>query len=123
MTESKEDNKFERLVQKIDPQSKLLRTWELKGGVSAQVTALEIERPDRQTNKMIVRQHGEVDLKHNPRIAADEFKLLQLLRSAGLAVPTPYYLDQSGEIFSTPCVVIEYIEGQPEFAPADLTNL
>ena len=122
MTESSEDRKFERVVHKIDPQSKLLRAWELKGGVSAQVTALETVRPDGQTQKMIVRQYGEVDFKHNPRIAANEFRLLQQLRSAGLAVPAPYYLDQSGEIFSTPYVVIEYIEGQPELAPSSFPD-
>jgi aminoglycoside phosphotransferase (APT) family kinase protein len=123
MTASKEDKKFEQVVQKIDPQSKLLRTWELKGGVSAQMTALEIERPGGQTKKMIVRQHGEVDLKHNPHVAADEFKLLHILHSVGLSTPTPYHLDQSGEIFSTPYVVIEYIEEKPEFAPAILTDI
>jgi aminoglycoside phosphotransferase (APT) family kinase protein len=72
---------------------------------------------------MIVRQHGEVDLNHNPHIAADEFKLLQLLHSVGLATPTPYHLDQSCEIFSTPYIVIEYIEGKPEFAPSNLPDL
>jgi aminoglycoside phosphotransferase (APT) family kinase protein len=120
---SLEDKKFAQVIQKIDPQSKLLRTWELKGGVSAWVTALEIERPGGQTQKMIVRQHGEVDLKHNPRVAADEFELLRLLQSVGLAAPTPYHLDQSGEIFSTPYLVIEYIEGKPEFAPSHLPDL
>jgi len=123
MTASKVDNKFAQVVQKIDPQSKLLRTWELKGGVSAQVTALEIERADGHTQKMIVRRHGEVDLKHNPQIAADEFKLLQLLHSVGVTTPRPYYLDQSGEIFSTPYLVIEYIEGKSEFAPSNLPDL
>ncbi len=123
MTESQEDNKFEQVFQKIDPQSKLLRTWELKGGVSAQVTALETLRPDGLTQKMIVRRHGARDLKHNPQIAADEFKLLQLVHSVGLAAPKPYYLDQSGEIFYTPYLVIEYIEGKSEFAPADLPDL
>jgi aminoglycoside phosphotransferase (APT) family kinase protein len=123
MTLSEEDNKFAQAAQKIDPQSKLLRTWELKGGVSAQVTALEIERPGGHTQKMIVRRHGEVDLKHNPQIAADEFKLLQLLHSVGLAAPRPYYLDQSGEIFSAPYLVNEYIEGKPEFAPSNLPGL
>ncbi len=123
MTTSKEDKKFEQLVQKIDPQNRLLRTWRLEGGVSAQVTALEIERPDRHTKKLIVRQHGAVDLKRNPHVAADEFKLLHILHSVGLATPTPYHLDQSGEIFSTPYVVIEYIEGKPEFAPANLPDL
>ena len=115
MAPSTEDNKFQQVVQKIDPHSKLLRTWELEGGISAQVTAIEIERPGGHTKKMIVRQHGAVDLKHNPHVAADEFKLLQFLRSLGLAAPAPYHLDQSCEIFATPYVVIEYIDGIPEF--------
>jgi aminoglycoside phosphotransferase (APT) family kinase protein len=123
MAASKEDKKFEQVVQKINPQSKLIRIWELEGGISAQVTALEMERSDGQIQKMVVRQHGEVDLKHNPQIAADEFKLLQLLHSKGLATATPYYLDQSCEIFPTPYIVIEYIEGKPEFAPANLLDL
>ena len=123
MTVSKEDKKFAQVMRKIDPQGKLLRTWELQGGVSAQMTVLEIERPDGQTQKMIVRQHGEADLKFNPHIAADEFKLLQQLRTVGLVTPTPYLLDQSSEIFSTPYLVIEYIEGKTEFAPANLPDL
>jgi hypothetical protein len=44
MTKAKEDNRFEQVVQKLDPHSKLLHTWKLKGGVSAQVTALEVEQ-------------------------------------------------------------------------------
>ena len=122
MTESTEDNKFEQVVHKIDPQSKLLRTWELKGGISVRVTVLEIERPDGHTQKMVVRQHGDVDLKHNPNIAADEFKLLQLLQSVGVAAPLPYHLDQSGDIFSTPYLVIAYIEGKTEFAPSNVPD-
>jgi aminoglycoside phosphotransferase (APT) family kinase protein len=123
MTSSKAYNKFEQVVHKIDPQSKLLRSWELKGGVSAQLMALELERPDGHTQKMIVRQHGEVDLKHNPQLAADEFKLLQLLHSVGLATPVPYYLDQSGEIFSAPYIIIEYIEGKPVFELSHIPDL
>ncbi|HYN89206.1 MAG TPA: phosphotransferase [Ardenticatenaceae bacterium] len=107
---------FERVVQRIDPHSRLLRAWELKGGVSARVTALEIERPDGHRKKLVVRQHGDADLRQNPRVAADEFKLLQILQSAGLPAPAPYHLDESGEVFSTPYVVVEYIEGEPVFA-------
>lgn len=99
-----------------------MRVWELQGGVSAQVIAFELERAGGQTEKMIVRRHGPADLKSNPQIAADEFRLLQLLQQAGLAVPKPYYLDQSGEIFSTPYIVVEYIEGTSEFAPSDLPD-
>ncbi len=123
MSETQANQKFAQLAQKIVPQSKLLHTWPLTGGVSAQVTAFELQHPDGQIQKMIVRQHGATDLKHNPQIAADEFKLLQILQSVGLAAPKPYYFDQSGQLFSTPYVVIEYIEGEPAFAPVDIADL
>lgn len=122
MSTSIENPKFAQLGQKLVPHSQLLRTWPLKGGVSAQVTALEIQQPNGQIQKMIVRQHGATDLKHNPQIAGDEFKLLQLLQSVGLAAPKPYYFDQSGQLFSTPYVVIEYIEGESAFNPTDVDD-
>jgi aminoglycoside phosphotransferase (APT) family kinase protein len=45
------------------------------------------------------------------------------LRSAGLPVPEPYYLDQSCDIFSIPYVVIEYIEGKTEFTSENVPDL
>lgn len=111
------EQRFEQLVRKIDPQGKLLRAWPLTGGYSAQVTGLEIERADGQRQKLIVRQHGAIDLQHNPNIAADEFELLQFLKAAGLAVPQPYHVGLSGDLFSTPCIVVEFVEGVTEFAP------
>jgi aminoglycoside phosphotransferase (APT) family kinase protein len=122
MLVSKNEQKFAQLLQKFEPQSQLVRAWELKGGVSAQVTALEIEQADGQTQKVVVRQHGEVDRQNNPNIAADEFKLLDSLHAAGLPVPKPYYFALSDEILSTPYIVIEYIEGETEFAPPDLAD-
>lgn len=123
VTLSEEDQKFERVAQKIYSQSRLIRAWRLRGGVSAQVTALEIERADGQMQKMLIRQYGAIDLKYNPYVAADEFQLLQRLHADGLAVPVPYYVDQSGEIFSTPYIVIEYIDGKPEFAFSQVPGL
>jgi len=119
---SGESRRFQQLIQKIAPQSKLLRTWDLKGGISAGMTALEIERPDGQTSRVIVRRPGAGTLKRNPHAAEDEFKILQITRSLGLATQAPYYLDHTGTIFSTPYLVIEYVEGQPEFAPAHIAG-
>lgn len=122
MTESKVDKKFEQVAQKIDPGSTLLRAQMLKGGVSAQVTALDVQQLSGQTKKVVVRQHGARDLQQNPHVAEDEFKLLQILQAVGLPVPLPLYLDQSSEIFATPYIVVEYIEGKAEFAPSDLAD-
>ena len=111
------DWQFEKVLHTIDPACQLRRAWELKGGISAQVTALEVQHPDGHLSRMVIRQHGAVDLRHNPHVAADEFTLLQHLHRAGLATPAPYLLDESGVIFPTPYIVVEYIDGTPEFAP------
>jgi aminoglycoside phosphotransferase (APT) family kinase protein len=122
MTQEDQAERFAQLVRQFEPHSRLLRAWPLKGGVSAQVTALEVERPGGQTIRLVVRQHGAADLRYNPQIAADEFRLLRLLEAERLPAPRPYHLDQSGELFTTPVIVIEYIEGAPEFAPASLDD-
>jgi aminoglycoside phosphotransferase (APT) family kinase protein len=122
MTAAEEDQKFELLIQQIAPQSRLLRTWPLTGGISAEMTALEIERPDGQTRKMIVRRPGAGTLQRNPQAAQNEYTLLQRMQSLGLATPTPYHLDSSGAIFATPYLVLEYIEGTPEFAPRQIDD-
>ena len=106
---------LEALARKVEPRSRLLRTWAMAGGVSAQVSGLEIETADGRTEKLVVRRHGAADLRRNPHVAADEFKLLQLLQSAGLPVPAPRCL-------STPCLVVDYVEGEPGPAVAHETG-
>ena len=109
---------FDELARRIAPGGKLLRTWKLSGGVSAETTALEIERADARIERFLVRRHGAADLKRNPQIAADEFRLLQLLQSTAVPTPRPRYLDRGGELFGTPCLVVEYVEA--ESGPAAL---
>ena len=117
-----EENYLAQFVQRIEPHSKLLRFWQPTGGVSAQVTAFELERPDGQTERLIVRRHGGRDLEQNPQIAADEFKLLQIVQSAGVAAPAPVYVDESDEIYSAPAIVLEYIEGETVFDPVNVAD-
>jgi aminoglycoside phosphotransferase (APT) family kinase protein len=119
MPELDDYSRFEQLITKIDPHSRLLHTWELTGGVSARVTAVEIERPDGLNRRLVVRQHGATDLQRNPNIAGDEYTLLQILQSAGVPAPVPCYFDQSGDIFPAPFVVVEHIEGHTEFSPVN----
>lgn len=113
-----DDSRLTRIVQKIAPGSKILGTWALKGGISAEVTAFEIEQPDGVSKKMILRRPGAGTLKQNPRATQDEFNVLRMTQALGLSAPKPYYLDDSTEILPFPYVVIEYIEGKMELAPA-----
>lgn len=120
MTDLQQADAFQALVQRIYPGGALLRTWPLTGGVSAQITALEVRSPDGSTTKLIVRQHGEIDRAHNPHIARDEYRLLQIAEAHGLAAPRPYAVDDSGELFPNPALAIEFVDGETDFAPNDL---
>ncbi|MFO7288579.1 MAG: phosphotransferase family protein [Bacillota bacterium] len=119
MTDFKENKAFAEVVRKIDPLRRLLSFQELSGGVSARTALLETERPDGRREKLLFRQHGARDLRRNPRIAADEYRLLGILRSAGLPVPKPYALDTSRRLFPAPYLVMEFIEGEAVDDPAD----
>lgn len=122
MTQMTEQDKFEQVVQRIAPHSTLLRIWPLQGGASAHMTALALLLHDGHVQQIVVRRPGAAALQHNPQTTAHEFKLLQILKSANLAVPTPIYLDKTGDIFASPYLVTEYVDGQPEFAPANLSD-
>lgn len=113
---------LEVVVRRIDPNSRLRRSWPLTGGVSAQVIALEVQRADGEIDKFVIRRHGEGDLKRNPHLAVDEFRLLQILHRAGVAAPKPIYLDPQGEFLGTPLLVMEFIEGEPETDPRDVES-
>ncbi len=95
----------------------------MTGGVSAQVTAVEIELPDGTTRKLVVRRYGETDSGRDSPTMANEFRLMQAALSAGIPAPAPYYCDQSGVIFSTPFLVMEYVEGDTVFAPSEVPDI
>ncbi len=111
---------LERLVRRIAPGGKLLRSWPLRGGVSAEVTGIEIVAGDGTARKLVVRRHGGRDLAADPLIAEHEFRLLQALNRAGLPVPRPISYDQTRSILPSPFIVVEYIEGEADLAPADV---
>ena len=113
-------NALEQVVQKIDPHAKLLAAWALKGGISAQMTALEVTMGDGARRKLILRQPGVRARPHNPHAARDEFRILQRVQALGVKTQTPYLLDESGEIFPEPYWVVAYIEGAPDYAPVDV---
>lgn len=114
-----ERTRFERLVRIIDPGATLCRTWPLRGGMSSGMTAFETATANSGTKRLVRRNSSGYALKDDPHAAAVEFALLRSLRAQGLRVPTPLYFDDSRELFSEPYLVVEFIDGAPEFSPAD----
>jgi aminoglycoside phosphotransferase (APT) family kinase protein len=84
------------------------------------MTAFEIALPSGQARKLILRLPCEQLQQSDPR-AAVEFRLLEILRTAGVAAPKPCYLDETGELFPRPYLVTEYIEGEPKYTATDLS--
>ena len=111
--------RLETLAQKVRPHCRLVRVWLLTGGLSAQMAVIEILLPDGNTERLVVRRPGVRALAHNPHAAEDEFRILRAVRAAGAATPAALYLSATGEVFSQPAMVLEYIEGRTEFAPSD----
>lgn len=107
-----------QIASKIEPDAALVATWELPGGISAQMTALELALSAGQRRKVIVRRPGARALRANPNAAADEYRILQAVHAAGIKTPAPLLFDASGEILPEPYMVVEYVEGAPEYAPA-----
>lgn len=113
---------FDGVVWRVDPAARLVRSWPLAGGVSAEVTALEVARGSGEVEHWVVRRHGEADLRANPHIARDELRLLRIAWDRGLAVPEPIAADESGELLPTPYTISRFVDGEVDLDPPDLAR-
>lgn len=113
------DTILAQVVARVDLSARLLRAFPLAGGISAQVTALEVTLADGRMQAWVLRRHGTADLTANPAVAAMEYHLLKALHAEGLPVPLPRLLDTSGDLFDQPYVVMDYVEGASDFTPSD----
>ena len=85
------------------PGGKLLRSWPLKGGISAGMTAFEVALPGDGTNTLVLRQVSD------PPAAESEFKTLMALQCLSLPVPIPRLLDP-------PYMITSFTEGSMDFS-------
>ena len=101
------------------PGADLLGWRRLEGGISAETTVLEVTLSDGSERKLVVKRHGLGAHGHDPNVALIEFKAAKLARRYGVPAPEPYHLSRAGEVFSTPCVVMEHVAGTHDFSPLD----
>lgn len=107
------DTQIEQAVAEFAPGARLVRSWPLKGGISATMTAFEIEQVDGSLATYIARIPSDFNVKKFGDAVAHEVKTLQALRAAGLKVAETYF---SHEQF----YVLEYLPGAPDLNPTDL---
>ena len=114
--------RYQRLAERLRPGSEVTRWWQLEGGVSAHVTAVELALPHGGTERGVARRHGAIDKGHNPDIAATEFSVLEAVRAAGLAVPAPLLLDETGELLGSSGLVTSFVDGSTDVAADELPD-
>lgn len=100
----------------------LVRIWPLAGAVNSQVAGIEAERSDGRRCTLVLRQYGPAMMQAVPRIAHNEYELLTLLSAAGVPVPRPYLVDESGAIVPGSCIVMEHVDGERVHRPDDLDS-
>lgn len=109
---------FDRIVERLESGGTVHRIWPLTGGVSAQVTALEIACSDSRLWRCVVRQPGTTNRLNQARRVLDEFHLLKTLSKAGLAVPEPLDVDEDGSYLVTTFIESEPLEAGVDFCGA-----
>ncbi len=105
---------FDRIAQRLEPGGTVTQSWPLTGGISAQVTALEIACSDSRLRRCVVRQPKSINRQTQSHLLLDEFHLLEALSKAGLAVPEPLVVDEEGSY-----LVTTFIESEPLDAGVD----
>ena len=110
---------YDAIARRLDPAATLQNSWQLGGGVSAQMTVLEFAGSDNSVRRVVVRVHGEFDRARDPELAQHEFELLRALENAGVDAPRALWLDIGGKLLATPYLVLAYIDGSPVLDPPD----
>ena len=104
---------------RVEPAGRLLGIRTLAGGLSAQMTVLEMVAPGGVHRPVVVRQPRKAEGTRRTLSLADEFRLLVALRARGLPTPTPRLFDDSGTIFDGSYAVFDYVDGSPRVRTTD----
>lgn len=96
------------LVRAIAPGDRLVRTWDFDGGLSSEMTGVEVETPSGGRQRLVLRRERSADGPFATSRLAREFRLLESLHRLGVAVPRPRTLDAEHR-----CAVLDFVEGAP----------
>jgi aminoglycoside phosphotransferase (APT) family kinase protein len=109
---------LDRLVQELLPGGRLLRARRFRGGLGSLMHLLTIETSSGKRISAVLRRYLVEWPNSTPEAAATEFRLLQVLQTAGIPAPKPLLLDANGRYFAAPTLVLSYVPGRSFMAPA-----
>lgn len=110
-------------IEERHPGARLAHTWPLTGGVSALMTAFEAVDAEGAAHRYILRQPGAATQEPpNPAAARKEHAVLTWLADRSVPAPHCHALDADGERFGAPSVIVDYLDGAPDWSPAEPTG-
>ncbi len=111
-----------RAVDRLEPGAVITATESLTGGVSATVTAVDIQGGSGAgARRVVVREHTSGSAADCRTRTAKEYHVLRVLRDEGFPVPEPFLADHSDTV-DPPFIVMEWIEGSDHVSPSEVPS-
>lgn len=115
------DEYLGKLIARHFPDAKLLSSEKMTGGVSANVTLIEVRLAADEMTQLVLREHGPSHSGHPARL---EFELLRSLHELGLAVPKPFAWGEADDVNRYPYILLDFVRGSTDIvAPATETSI
>jgi aminoglycoside phosphotransferase (APT) family kinase protein len=114
------DRQLEAVVEQFEPGATLRFARPLQGGISANMSALDIGLPNGRARSVVLRQPNKSTFAERQSAAAEEFAVLRVVHQEGLPVPEPLLLDVSGDILPDPYLLLSYLDGHAEYSTETL---
>ena len=113
---------FEQIAKAIDPNASVISTRKLGGGISCRMDVLEFSNDGEKTEQVVVRQYYENEKPQEDRPSRRESIALRAVDEQGVSAPKLIFGEETEVLLGRPSIVISYLDGVPNPAPADATD-
>jgi aminoglycoside phosphotransferase (APT) family kinase protein len=93
-----------------EPELRLARYVFIAGGHSKYTARLQLTGARKLPSALILRGDGRGT--YGGKSVVDEYRLLDVMHRHGVSVPRPLALDESGQVFGTPSMLVEEVAGR-----------
>jgi aminoglycoside phosphotransferase (APT) family kinase protein len=109
-----------KVINALSNSSVILNISRLEGGIENDVYLIDFINRYSERVKVVLRICSEYNTKTFPNLYFEQWKILSCLYDSGLPVQKPLWLDERGEIFGTPAIVISYLPGKGDLSPTNI---
>jgi aminoglycoside phosphotransferase (APT) family kinase protein len=107
------------LISRLAGDGEPVVSFEPLGSFSNDTSLVVLRFASGTTERLVLRRQSSTGETAERRIRA-EFGTLQLLQSTPVPVPTPRFMDPTGEVLGRPGIVTSYVQGNQILDPKDL---